>query len=244
MKDVVKMGYENLAVVPARGNSKGVPKKNLADLAGKPLLAYGLTAIQSSANVNRIVVSTDDAEIADAARRHGAEVPFIRPARLAEDATPTIPVILHALEWLASHEQYTPDYVLVVQPTEPFIRADQIDRVFETMLERKADSGITMIQVPRPSHPYHVRHLTPEGCLVFDHPDLHDQHPNRQSDPKRYAFGNLYWVGREIFLNTRQLEAGRRIGVEIDPVSAFDINTPEDLEIARSIAVSLNRAAR
>jgi len=224
---------ETLALIPARGGSKSIPQKNVADLAGKPLISYALAAAKKAVSVNRIIVSTDDEEIAIAARTHGAEVPFMRPSALAEDSTPTIPVVTHALECLAEHEGYKPDYVLLLQPTEPFVEACQIDEAFELMISRQADSAITMIVVPRIFHSYHVRRVNDQGNLVFDHPRLHYQHPNRQSDPKLFAFGNLYWFRRELFLRKRQIEVGKRVGLEIDPLSAFDINTPSDLEIAR-----------
>lgn len=224
---------KTLAIVPARGGSKSIPKKNIVDLNGKPLIAYVIRAIKASASVGRVVVSTDDEEIARVARAHGAEVPFLRPKELAEDATPTIPVIEHALRFLEREERYTPEYVLLIQPTEPFVAAEQIDTLFRLVLAKQADSGITMVPVPRIFHPYHVRRLTDEGYLAFVNPRRHYAHPNRQSDPKRYAFGNLYWFRRDAFFREHKIETGRRVGLEIDPMSAFDINTPLDLEIAR-----------
>lgn len=227
--------FKTLAIVPARGGSKGIPKKNIADLGGQPLISYVLKAIKASKNVDRLIVSTDDQEIASVAKTFGAEVPFMRPAELAQDNSPSIPVLEHALKWLEDNEGYKPDFVLLIQPTEPFVKTEQIDKLFDLVISGGADSGITMIPVPRVFHPYHVRRVEADGSLEFDQPELHYSHPNRQSDPKRYAFGNLYWFKRDLFLKEKRIEVGKRVGLEIDPESAHDINNPFDLEIARAM---------
>lgn len=230
---------ETVAIIPARGGSKSIPKKNIVDLGGKPLIVYAIEAMKRSRSVKRIIVTTDNEEIATIAKRFGAEVPFMRPKELAEDSTPTNPVIMHALLWLERNEKYRPEYVLLIQPTEPFVKSEQIDALYELVVSKKADSGITMIPVPRVFHPYHVRRLTEEGYLEFDNAEMHYKHPNRQSDPKRFAFGNLYWFRRDAFIREGKIEVGKRVGLEIDPVSAHDINTPTDFEFARFLVGKL-----
>src|SRR2546430_3115327 len=108
-----------LALIPARGGSKGIPRKNLMVLAGKPLIAYAIEQARISRRITRVLVSTDDEEIAEVARRYGAEVPFIRPAEYAEDLSPDIDVFRHALQWLAEHEGYRPPLVGPLPPTRP-----------------------------------------------------------------------------------------------------------------------------
>jgi CMP-N-acetylneuraminic acid synthetase len=146
-----------------------------------------------------------------------------------------IPVVEHALAWLAEHEGYEPACVLLVQPTEPFVRPDQIRAALELMLAHDADSAITMVEVPRTYHPYHVRVQDAEGLLDFEDPEAHYAHPTRQADPPRYAFGNLYWVRREAFLAERRLEAGRRVGLPIDAISALDLNTLDEWAMAEAL---------
>jgi len=233
---------KTLAIVTARGGSKGIPRKNIVDLGGKPLISYCLEAIKKSKTVDRLIVTTDDKEIAKVAIKYGAEVPFMRPAELAQDKTPNILAIIHALEWFEDNEGYRPDYVLLVHPTGPFIRAEQIDKVFKLIIEKRVDSGITMVEVPRNFHPYHVRIIDKDGYLQFEQPRLHYAHPNRQSDPKRYAFGNLYWFKRDFYLDKKALEVGRRVGMIIDQISAFDINTPDDLKIAKILIKKIKRS--
>lgn len=223
-----------LGLIPARGGSKSIPLKNIKPLGGKPVIAYTITAMARSGAVDRICVTTEDERIAEVAREWGAEVPFLRPRALAEDSTPTIPVIQHALERLSETEGYEPEYVLLIQPTEPFVRPGQIRGAFELMIERGADSAITMVEVPQRNHPFHVRVLTPEGYLEFENPDEHYAHPSRQLDPPRYAFANLFWFRRDAFLEHRQIEVGQRVGLLVDPVSAFDLNTEEDWRLAEA----------
>lgn len=222
-----------VAIIPARGGSKSIPYKNIVDLGGKPLIAYCIAALKKSKSVDRIIVSTDDKKIRDVAMQCGAEAPFLRPKKLAEDTTPTIPVIRHALLWLEKHENYKPEYVVLAQPTEPFLKTEHVDALVALVKKKKADSGITMVAVGRTHHPYHVRFVSEDGFLDFEHPDLHYAHPQRQMDPKRYAFGNLYCFRRDLFLKELKIEVGKRIGLEIPPAHAHDINTPFDLEIAR-----------
>lgn len=222
-----------VALIPARGGSKSIPMKSIADLGGTPLMGHVVAAIQKSRYIGRIVVTTDDEKIAEVAREYGAETPFLRPAELAQDTTPTIPVVEHALKWLEEKEEYAPEYVLLVQPTSPFVKTEQIDALFEKMVEKHADSGITMIRPPRVFHPYHVRVETPDGMLEFEKESEHYGHPTRQHDPARWAFGSIYWFRRAMFLKEKKIEVGARVGLEIGALSAFDINDPIDLEIAR-----------
>jgi CMP-N-acetylneuraminic acid synthetase len=231
-----RLGGSALGLVPARGGSRSIPRKNIRPLAGRPLISHVLGAILASGAVDRVVVSTDDEEIASVARAAGAETPFRRPAELAGDEVSGIAVVEHALSWLASEEAYEPEFVLLVQPTEPFVRPEQIRAAFDLLVERGADSAITTVEVPRNFHPFHVRVADGEGWLRFDRPDEHGAHPTRQSDPPRYAFGNLYWFRREAFLAERQVEPGRRVGLPIDPLSALDLNTEEDWRLAELLA--------
>lgn len=233
---MVNYEHSAVAIIPARGGSKGLPGKNIKLLAGKPLIAYSIEAARKSRFVGRVVVTTDDPKIAEVSKAAGAEAPFLRPAEIAQDNTPMLPVIRHTLEWLQDKENFRPDFVLMIQPTSPFIKTEQIDDLFKLVVAKGADSGITIIEVPRPFHPYHVRHLTDDGFLEFDHNDLHYQHPTRQSDPKRYAFANAYWFKREDFLKENKIEPGRRVGLPVDPVTAHDINDLLDWEVAEILA--------
>lgn len=134
-----------LAVVPARGGSKSVPRKNIRMLGGRPLIAYTIDAGRSSRSVTRLVVTTDVAEIADVARANGAEVPFLRPAELAADEVTDLPVFQHCLAWLREHESYVPDLVVHLRPTAPLRRAEHIDRAVASLLEHPEADAVRSV---------------------------------------------------------------------------------------------------
>ena len=125
---------EILALIPARGGSKGVPRKNVRVVAGKPLIAYSIEHALSSRHITRTIVSTDDAEIAEVAREHGADVPFMRPEPFAADGSLDIDVFRHALEWLRDREGYRCDLVVHLRPTAPVRRVTLVDEAIETMM--------------------------------------------------------------------------------------------------------------
>ncbi len=132
---------EILALIPARGGSKGIPRKNIRDFAGYPLIAWSIAAAKQSSLVTRVIVSTDDEEIASVAREFGAETPFLRPAKFAEDNTTDLPVFEHALQWLAEHENYHPEIVVQLRPTSPISPRGLVDDAIQVLLNHKdADS--------------------------------------------------------------------------------------------------------
>jgi CMP-N-acetylneuraminic acid synthetase len=148
-----------LGIVPARGGSKGVPGKNVRELAGRPLIEYTARAALESGVLNRTILSTDSQEIADAGRRAGLEVPFIRPPSLAEDDTPMLPVIKHAVDALAS-DGWQADVIVLLQPTSPLRRSSHIRDAVTMLRETKADSVVTVVEMPR--------HLSPDYVMRID----------------------------------------------------------------------------
>ena len=161
---------EYLALIPARGGSKSVPRKNIRPLAGRPLIAWTIEAARAASRIGRVVVSTDDEEIAEVARRAGAEVPFRRPAELGLDTTATEPVLLHALDALTS-AGYRPDAVVLLQPTSPVRRPGAIDGALHQFEAQGADS---LVSVCETHHFFWRRPQAPEA--------LYDYHrrPRRQ----------------------------------------------------------------
>src|SRR5512140_1442523 len=123
-----------LAIIPARGGSKGIPRKNIRDFAGYPLIAYSIAAGLQAKSVSRVIVSTDDEEIAAVARQCGAETPFLRPAEFAQDTSTDLPLFEHALQWLAEHENYRPEVVVQLRPTSPLRPRDLVDRAVSILL--------------------------------------------------------------------------------------------------------------
>jgi CMP-N,N'-diacetyllegionaminic acid synthase len=162
-----------LAIVPARGGSKGVPGKNVRLLAGRPLLDYTAAAARESGVIDRVVLSTDAEEIADVGRRAGLEVPFMRPASLAQDDTPMLPVVQHVVSTLSS-EGWTADIVVLLQPTSPLRRPWHVRDAVTLLRETKADSVVTVVELPRHLSPDYVmriegdvlRPFLPDGARV------------------------------------------------------------------------------
>jgi CMP-N,N'-diacetyllegionaminic acid synthase len=153
-----------VAVIPARGGSKGVPRKNVREVAGHPLIAYSIAAALASQSIGRVVVSTDDPEIADAARTYGAEVPFMRPSELAADDTPDLPVFQHALQWLEQKEQYRPDVVVHLRPTSPFRRVADIDHAVDLLQSHPEADAVRAVCEPF-QNPYKMWRLAGDGSL-------------------------------------------------------------------------------
>ena len=181
-----------LGIVPARGGSKGVPGKNVRPLAGRTLLEYTARAARESGVLDRVILSTDSPEIADTGRRAGLDVPFMRPATLASDDTPMLPVIQHALESLA-RDGWSPDMIVLLQPTSPLRRPDHIRAAVTTLRDTKADSVVTVVEIPRHLSPDYLMRLDggrlqpflPEGARVTRRQDAR---PAYSRDGTVYAF--------------------------------------------------------
>ena len=177
---------EILTVIPARGGSKGIPRKNIKDLAGKPLLAYTAEAALNSKRLGRIILSTDDDEIKKVGYSLGLEVPFDRPSELAQDYSTGTLVIQHAVRTFEELEHYCPEVIVVLQPTSPLRTSKHIDDALEIFQKNKADSLVSVTEVPHNMNPYSVMKLEKDGMVK---PFLnYDENKNlRQMKPKFYA---------------------------------------------------------
>jgi len=140
-------GKKFLGLITARGRSTSIPNKNLTPLADKPLIWYTINAVQKSELLTRAIVSTDSDEIASVAQGYGADVPFARPAELAQDDTPHLPVVQHALKWLKEHKGEEYDYIMILQPTSPLRTAEDIDACIIKIMDTNADSVMGMVEL-------------------------------------------------------------------------------------------------
>jgi CMP-N-acetylneuraminic acid synthetase len=157
---------EILALIPARGGSKGIPRKNIRPFAGHPLIAYSIAAALQAGSVRRVVVSTDDPEIAEVARHYGAETPFLRPAELAADRSTDLPVFQHALNWLSEHENYHPEIVLHLHATSPVRPRGFVDQAV-CLLRENTEADCVRSVVPPGQNPYKMWQIDPEsGCMI------------------------------------------------------------------------------
>ena len=191
-----------LGIITARGGSKGIPRKNIKDLAGQPLIAYTIKAAQESGVFDRIILSTDDTEIAEVAKKYGVDVPFMRPAKLAQDGTPHLPVLQHAVSWLKENQNYQPDVVMLLQPTAPLRQTWHIKEALDLFAAKKADSVVSMSEIPGHFSPYWAVAEDETGWakLLTSQEPLHKRIPRRQSFPKKtyYHNGAIYLFKTEL----------------------------------------------
>jgi CMP-N,N'-diacetyllegionaminic acid synthase len=219
-----------LAVIMARGGSQGVPGKNLRIVAGKPLIAWTIEAALQCPLLDRVVVTTDSFEIADIGRTFGAEVPFMRPAELAHDDTPGMVPLLHAVKWLGDNENYSPDLVMLLQPTSPLRTAGDITAAIELLLEKSADTVVSLSPVDQ--HPYIMKVVEPDG-RIRDYVKL-DQPPDRRQDfPPLYALnGALYLARLDVLLERESFYPDMTYGLIMPGERSLDVDTPWDLYLA------------
>lgn len=223
------MELEVLGLVLARGGSKSVPRKNVRLVGGKPLIAWTIeTALQAHV-LNRVIVSTDDKEIAGIAQQWGAEVPFMRPTELAQDDTPSIDTILHAVQWLGEHEGYHPHYIMLLQPTSPLRSAEDIEAVVRLVREKQADAVVSVCHVHQ--HPYWMKKINYDGQLTEFFP-LDRIYTRRQDMPPIYFLdGALYLARREVLIERRTFYTDRTYGYVIPSERSLDIDTEWDLHL-------------
>ena len=155
---IQKSHIKILGIIPARGGSKSIPYKNIANLAGKPLIYYTIEAAKKAALLDAFIVSTDDPKIAEVAKSHGADVPFLRPKKFAQDHSPDIDFLKHALLWLEKHRGWKPEIVLNLRPTSPLRTSKDIDDVIQTMLKTNCDS-VRTLSSPSPHNPFKMWHF-------------------------------------------------------------------------------------
>jgi N-acylneuraminate cytidylyltransferase len=224
-----------LAVVPARGGSKGIPRKNLQLLAGKPLVAHAVETGLAAKLVTRVLCSTDDPQIAEAARSAGAEVPFLRPAELARDTSEDWPVFVHTLNWLEQHDNWRPDLIVNLRPTSPLRTPRHVDGAIELLLRTGADS-VKAVCLAR-QHPHKMWLRQPDGCIE---PYLKTAFRlSRGPDVPRAELEEIYWQNGVVDVTRREviLERGVMIGPRVAGLvtelhESIDIDTPVDLAMA------------
>jgi N-acylneuraminate cytidylyltransferase len=224
---------EVLALIPARGGSKGVLKKNIRDIDGKPLIAYSIETAYASDYVDRVVVSTDSEEIADVAREYDAEVPFMRPSEFAEDLTPDLPVFEHCLGWFADEEGYEPELIVHLRPTGPLRTAAEVDDSLEHFCSHPEADSLRSVEDP-PASPYKMWQPDGEYMTPFtEHPEIEDaMNAPRQTLPTVYqTTPDIGICRRSTVLDQESIIGEHVVPYEIDRTTV-DIDTPTDLQFA------------
>jgi pseudaminic acid cytidylyltransferase len=217
-----------VAIIPARGGSKRIPEKNIRVFAGKPIISYSIEAAKTSALFDRIIVSTDSDNIARIAVSHGAETPFRRPTDLSDDFTPTAPVILHALEWLAQNGAM-PTYFCCLYATAPFLTAHYLKQGLRILKEFNCTVCFAVTSFPFPIE--RALKIDKSGEIRMVWPE----HENARSNdlPERYHdAGQFYWGDTVKFLKEKRLYASHCRPVVLPRHLVVDIDTPEDWRLA------------
>jgi CMP-N,N'-diacetyllegionaminic acid synthase len=227
-----------LGLIPARGGSKGIPRKNIAPLAGRPLIAWTIEAALRAEGLGRIVVSTDDDEIAEVAARAGAEVPFRRPAEFSADSSEALPVIRHAIEQIDA-QGWRAEAVIYLQPTSPLRGTEPIVRAIEWLRSGECDTAVSVVRVPHNMTPESLMRDT-VGLLEFMAPP-ETRRFRRQEKSRLYARN-----GPAVLALTRQtLERGELYGprikaIEMGAIESHDIDEPLDLAVAERLLPLVN----
>lgn len=229
-----------LAVIPARGGSKGISKKNIRPFSGKLLLVHSIDAAKASPSVSRVIVSTDSEEIAAIAKEGGAEVPFLRPAEFAGDKSNVADAVIHLLAELKSREGYEPDYVLLLQPTNPLRNAEDVEKSIELIQKRDGDS---LVSIYATSEPLLITKDAKDTLTLINN-DLFTS-TNRQLMPTYYRLDGcmIFLVKVKKFLETRSFFGGKIIGYQIERWRVVDIDEPQDFVLGELIHANREKIA-
>jgi N-acylneuraminate cytidylyltransferase len=223
-----------VALICARGGSKGLPGKNVRLLGGRPLIGWAIAQSKAVADIGRVIVSTDSFEIAEVARKEGAEVPFVRPAELALDNSPEWHVWRHALNYLREDAGSYPDALVVVPPTAPLRKSSDIQRCLDVYRDSQADMVITVTDSQRSPY-FNMTRVMPDGSSALVIPP-EGKVTRRQDAPVVYDMTTVAYVSRPDFVMSHNgIFEGRVRQVHVPVERALDIDTPLDFRIAQCL---------
>jgi pseudaminic acid cytidylyltransferase len=217
-----------LAVIPARGGSKRIPRKNIREFCGKPMLAWSINAAFDSGCIDRVIVSTDDHEIADVARRHGADVPFMRPASLADDYAGTTAVVQHVVQRLVD-DGVDVEQACCLYATAPFVTGEDLRRGLDLLTQLEASYAFSVTSYSSPVQ--RALKLTEAGRIAMFYPEYADTR-SQDLEEAYHDAGQFYWGTREAWLNARAVFAEHSVPVMQPPYRVQDIDTPSDWDRA------------
>lgn len=231
-----------LTLIPARGGSKSIPRKNIRPFAGHPLIAYSIAAGLCAETVTRVIVSTDDDEIAAVARHYGAETPFLRPDEYSQDNTPDLPVFQHALNWLEEHDGYRPEIVVHLRPTSPFRRVSHIDEAVYHLMARPEADAVRTVCVPF-QNPFKMWRIEPDGFMRPLGVELGI--PHEPYNQPRQMLPEVYWqtgyvdvAWSDTILVKDSMTGERILPLIIDPSQWIDIDSADDWRRAERLLES------
>jgi len=226
------MSKKTLALIPARGGSKGLSRKNVKPLLGKPLIAWTIEVAKKSRYIDRVVVSTEDNEIAGIAKKHGAEVPFMRPFHLSTDEATTEDCVIHALNWLRDNEEYRSDFVLLLEVTSPLRAVEDIDSSISILLAGENEIDAVFGLTEATEHPFGMKIMDGKN-IIRNFINADKEYTRRQDLPPVYrGNGAVYLCKTEVFLNKKTFTPERTFGYLMPKERSVDINDEIDFKIA------------
>lgn len=225
-----------IGIIPARGGSKGIKKKNISIIGGKPLIQYTIDNCLKSKNLSKFIVSTDDVEISEIAIKCGAEVPFIRPKNLAEDNSSSLSVIKHAAEFFKKKFSIKYDAYMLLQPTTPFRDDDLIDNSITKLKENPSASSVISVVNVEGNHPYRMYTLNEKENMKSLIEGNYNPMEPRQNLPDVYIrSGDIYLTTYQTIFRQNSLIGSSPLGIKVNPIKAVNIDTEIDLEVAKEI---------
>lgn len=227
-----------LYVVTARGGSKGVPRKNIKLLGGIPLVAYKIIAARKCHYDSRIIVSTDDEEIAEVSRKYGAEVPFLRPAELATDSASSADVVMHTMKWVSENSDEKYDYVCLMEPSSPFASYKDFDKAIELVIEKDADTLLGMKETE--VNTVFIHSLDEKGGLSEFYHAIKDLPSIRRQDQKKeYTMNGCMYIAKwDYFMKNKMFHSENSVPYIMPEEASIEIDTPLNYEFACKIIES------
>ena len=223
-----------LVIIPARGGSRRIPGKNIKEMCGKPLIAWSIEAAKKSKKVDKVIVSTDDKEIAEVAKNYGAEVPFMRPAHLANDTIGLEPVMIHAIEWLKENQNYNPDIVVLFPLTNPLKITKHLDEAIDLLEKTSADSVVAVSEALGNNNPHWILKQDEKGNVCLSTGESLKNIITRSQDlPKHYSRNDILYVlrSKNLYENPSNIYGNKVKLLVMEEIYYTDINTYEDWEI-------------
>jgi len=228
----LKKSKKILAVIPARKNSKGIKNKNIVKINGRPLINYTINSAKHSKYITDIIGSTDSKKIFQIFKKNNIQIPFLRPKYLSSDKSNIIDTLIFTLKKIEKLKKYKYDFICLLQPTSPLRKKNEIDNSIKKIIKTNSDSLISLCKLDEP-HPYKLVEIKNKK-LVFNK-NKKNKINNRQQMPDFYMpSGNLYITKRKVLLKKKSFFGKKNIYTLIDPKNYININTPEDLKIAKS----------